>query len=137
MSWLFSFNGRIPRLSYFGGIILLTVVTLVIYAALALLVGMPQIPTATPSGAPPVPPPSGAGGTAAQVSMMPLLVMLPIWILSTWAGFALAAKRFHDMGSSGWLSLLLLVPLVGFIVVLVLLFKGGEAGQNQYGPAPA
>jgi uncharacterized membrane protein YhaH (DUF805 family) len=135
MSWLFSFNGRIPRLSYFGGIILLTVLTLIVYTAIALLVGMPQIPVTPPPGTPPAP--TGASGPAPQVSIVPLLVMLPIWLLSTWAGFALAAKRFHDMGTSGWLSLLLLVPLVGFIVVLVLLFKGGEPGSNQYGPAPA
>jgi len=42
-------------------------------------------------------------------------------------------KRCHDIGSSGWLSLIALIPLVGF---LYLLLYPGIAGPNQYGDDP-
>mgnify|MGYP001227414443 CR=1 FL=1 len=29
--------------------------------------------------------------------------------------FALAARRLHDTGRSGWLQLVLLIPLIGFV----------------------
>ena len=41
--------------------------------------------------------------------------------------------RLHDMNKSGWLMLLLLVPLVNFIFLLVLLFAPGTQGNNKYG----
>ena len=53
--------------------------------------------------------------------------------LTNIAGFTFAAAilflsvgRFHDMGSSGWWSLLLFVPLVGFFVWFYLLFSPPE-----------
>jgi len=45
------------------------------------------------------------------------------------------ALRLHDIGRSGWLSLLLLVPIVNFIFMLVLLFVPGD-DDNDYGLKP-
>lgn len=41
-------------------------------------------------------------------------------------------RRSHDMGWSGWTSLLALIPLVG----LVWLFKAGSPSANEYGAPP-
>ena len=49
---------------------------------------------------------------------------------------ALIARRLHDVGYSGWLQLVNLLPF-GFIVVLVLMVLPGTRGPNQYGPEPA
>lgn len=47
-------------------------------------------------------------------------------------------RRLHDLGQSGWWSLLSLVPLVGLFVQLYLLFARGQSESNQYGtPEPA
>jgi hypothetical protein len=43
------------------------------------------------------------------------------------AYFTLAVGRFHDIGVSGWWSLLLLVPIINVIIWLYLLFKPGAA----------
>jgi uncharacterized membrane protein YhaH (DUF805 family) len=49
-------------------------------------------------------------------------------------GIAVAVRRLHDTGRSGWWLLLMLVPLVGFIVLLVFFVSEGTPGTNQYGP---
>lgn len=45
-------------------------------------------------------------------------------------------RRFHDKNKSGWWCWISLVPLVGFILVLVWLCQRGTVGKNDYGPDP-
>ena len=48
------------------------------------------------------------------------------------------ARRFHDLGKTGWLQLIdLICPPIGPIVVLLMCLPDGEAGANKYGEAPA
>lgn len=49
---------------------------------------------------------------------------------------AVAVRRLHDRGQSGWFLLLSLVPF-GNIVVLVFLIMPGMPTDNQYGPVPS
>lgn len=56
-----------------------------------------------------------------------LLVLIPT--------LAVAARRFHDMGHSGWWQLLGIVPLIGAIIIFVWCARRGEDGPNKYGPA--
>jgi uncharacterized membrane protein YhaH (DUF805 family) len=49
---------------------------------------------------------------------------------------AVASRRAHDFGQSGWLAILCAVPYVGFIATLAFIFISGQAGANQYGPNP-
>ena len=37
----------------------------------------------------------------------------------------IAPKRLHDVNDSGWLALILLIPVFGFAYDIVLLFKKG------------
>jgi uncharacterized membrane protein YhaH (DUF805 family) len=48
---------------------------------------------------------------------------------------SLAARRLHDTGRSGWWQLILLVPLIGFIVLIVFLVQDSKE-DNEYGPNP-
>ena len=45
------------------------------------------------------------------------------------------ARRLHDTGLSGWLMLLVLVPIVGAIVLIVLWARRSD-GPNRWGAAP-
>ncbi len=45
-------------------------------------------------------------------------------------------RRLHDFNSSGWWTLLVLVPFVNFIFALVLIFAPGTVGENRFGPQP-
>ena len=47
-----------------------------------------------------------------------------------------AIRRMHDTGKSGWNVCWGLIPLVGWIIVIVMLCKPSEPGENQYGPEP-
>lgn len=49
---------------------------------------------------------------------------------------AVTVRRLHDTGRSGWWMLIILIPLIGFFVLLYWLVKPGDAGKNDYGHDP-
>jgi len=49
---------------------------------------------------------------------------------------AMATRRLHDIGKSGWWQLLYLIPIIGWIIVIVWLASKTEPIANAYG-APA
>jgi uncharacterized membrane protein YhaH (DUF805 family) len=49
---------------------------------------------------------------------------------------AVCVRRLHDTGKSGWFILISLIPIIGGIWLLVLMFIDGNPGENQYGPNP-
>ncbi len=51
-------------------------------------------------------------------------------------GIAVAVRRLHDIGRSGWWLLIALVPLVGIFVLLYWLATDSQPGANEYGPNP-
>jgi uncharacterized membrane protein YhaH (DUF805 family) len=78
---------------------------------------------------------AGAGHVPGRLSDPVLAsILLPGFVLFTWAKLALAAKRLHDIGKTGWISAVLFIPLIGFIAVIVLLCVRGDDYDNQYGP---
>ncbi len=48
---------------------------------------------------------------------------------------AIAARRLHDTGKSGWWQLVALIPILGLIILIILLVIKGEEKENKYGPA--
>lgn len=51
-------------------------------------------------------------------------------------GLAVAVRRLHDVGKSGWMILIALIPLIGAIWLLVLMVTDSNPGINQYGSNP-
>jgi len=51
-------------------------------------------------------------------------------------GLAAGVRRLHDTGKSGLFLLLGLIPLVGFIILIVLLAGQGQPQVNEYGSPP-
>jgi uncharacterized membrane protein YhaH (DUF805 family) len=47
---------------------------------------------------------------------------------------AVACRRLHDTDRSGWMQLIVLIPLVGFIILIVFLCQRGTDGPNRFGP---
>lgn len=123
---LFSFSGRISRSSFW----------VVNIALLLVNVAMRYLVVAIASG----------GYEAIQIAMA-------LWALfaipCVWIGLATQAKRWHDLGFSAWMVLLVLIPLAGTMLlwlwvpaaygVVVLAWLGfvrGSKGTNRYGDDP-
>lgn len=66
-------------------------------------------------------------GTMVLTSIFALALLVP--------SIAIAARRLHDTGRTGWWQLIMLVPLIGTIVLLIFLILDSD-DTNQYGPNP-
>ena len=49
---------------------------------------------------------------------------------------AVGARRLHDTNRSGWWQLICLIPVVGWIWLIVLMCFDGDAGDNRFGANP-
>lgn len=69
----------------------------------------------------------GAAGQAIG-GLYGLAVLLP--------SIGVAIRRLHDTNRTGWWILVGLIPIVGWIWIIVLLALAGDSGPNSYGPPP-
>ncbi|MDG2272356.1 MAG: DUF805 domain-containing protein [Halioglobus sp.] len=49
---------------------------------------------------------------------------------------AVACRRLHDTGKSGWWLLILIVPLIGWLVLVIFFVQDSQTEENQYGVCP-
>jgi len=106
---LFSFEGRIPRRSFWGVTLCSQLVILLLLSGVVVI--------------------NSAGLT--------FLVIVLLYIPTIWIQLAVSVKRWHDRDKSGWWILISLVPLIGAIWALIEngLLRG-TPGANSYGPDP-
>ncbi len=71
---------------------------------------------------------SSSAGIGLLAGLYGLAVLLP--------GIGVTVRRLHDTGRSGWWILIALIPLVGWIVLLVFMFLDSQPETNAYGPNP-
>lgn len=67
----------------------------------------------------------GAGEILANLLALGLLI----------PNIAVAVRRFHDIGKSGWWVLIAIVPILG-LIALIYFFVQPSEGPNKYGEAP-
>jgi uncharacterized membrane protein YhaH (DUF805 family) len=65
-----------------------------------------------------------------------LVFTILFWGLALLATFIPIKRRLNDLDHTGWLALLLLVPLVNLLLSLYLILWPGSPGHNSYGPRP-
>jgi uncharacterized membrane protein YhaH (DUF805 family) len=71
------------------------------------------------------------GGMTGMFMLTPifnLAVLLP--------SLGLGARRLHDTGMSGWWQVVGLIPVIGWLIIIVMLAQQGKTGPNEYGPDP-
>ncbi len=68
-----------------------------------------------------------SNGTGVVGGLASLALLIP--------NLAVGARRLHDTDRSGWLQLLLLIPLVG-VIILIVWWAGDSKGDNKHGPNP-
>lgn len=61
-------------------------------------------------------------------SIFALIMLIP--------SLAVAVRRLHDINKSGWLLLVIFIPVIGFIWLLIYFLRNGTYGPNQYGEDP-
>lgn len=105
---MFMLAGRIGRVRYFAYSCALAALALVLAAGILL----------TSSG------------------MMRGLLVTMLTVLLVPAIFVLVVRRLNDLDRSGWISLVLLIPLLNVALSLYAAFARGSAGANRFGPAP-
>ena len=49
---------------------------------------------------------------------------------------AAGARRLHDINKSGWMQLIVLIPIFGLLYLIYLLVQEGDVADNQYGAVP-
>lgn len=80
---------------------------------------------------------------AQQMLLQPLAVvnsagaLTKLFLLVTIIPFlSVGVRRLHDVNRSGWLLLVILVPILGQIVLLYFFLQKGTAGSNRFGDEP-
>lgn len=66
------------------------------------------------------------------IPLVNLLLLLIFFIPS----LAVAVRRLHDTGRSGWWVLIGIIPIIGAIVLFIFYCTDSQIGANQYGPNP-
>jgi uncharacterized membrane protein YhaH (DUF805 family) len=110
---VFKFSGRRNRQSY----ILLVLVQIAAVVGLAIVAGV---------------------ATAIVDTVAPLAYLLFVGVFAGFiavcvSGWASGSQRIRDFGQSGVWILLTLVPYVGWIVSLAIMFVPSTPGENRYG----
>ena len=77
--------------------------------------------------------PSLFQGAADGLPAFAVIIFGILYLAVLYFTFVFTIRRLHDRSHSGWLSLLLLVPLANIGIALYLLFAPGDAKSNAYG----
>ena len=112
-SRILNFSGRTSRLGY------LTYMLAIVVTAFTLMLLISAVASLLDVG------PDTAGVPV-------LLACMPV----VYAVFAATVRRLHDLGRSGWFSILLLVPLLNLFLIMFLMLAPGAGEDNAHGPAP-
>ncbi len=77
-----------------------------------------------------------------EATFSPLFFLLPnipiyiyglVWFLP---GLAVAVRRLHDIGKSGWNVLWGLLPIIGWIMLIYWYCQDSQLGENKWGANP-
>ena len=69
------------------------------------------------------------------IQELALLIIFIYYLGIIIPSLAATVRRLHDVGKSGWMVLISLIPFVGAIVLIVFLCMAGEQSDNDYGPS--
>lgn len=78
------------------------------------------------------------GGFDSDISGVITVGLCGTFLLATiLPSLGMIVRRLHDIGLSGWLSLVILIPTIGSLIILVFALIPTQARENQWGPVPA
>jgi uncharacterized membrane protein YhaH (DUF805 family) len=123
-----SFQGRVSRQPFWLGLLGLLIIQWIVGLVLGAVLGISMMGNIDPNMTP---------EQAMSQSMSGLVPLLIISLIFLYPTLAVYTKRWHDRNKSGWWSLILFVPIIGFFWWLIECgFLRGTEGMNDYGPDP-
>ena len=73
-------------------------------------------------------------GSYKNIGIGPLsIVFVAVMLIPS---LAVSARRLHDIGQSGWMTMLLWFPLIGWIWILIFWLTESNSYENYYGQCP-
>lgn len=114
-------RGRFARLAYLAWYLVISLV-IVLVAILGIAIFGNSASTTDPY---------------ANIGTASILIMAVAYIVFFYYAIVFTIRRLHDLNQSGWLSLLILVPLVNVFFMLYVMIAPGTKGSNNFGlPRP-
>ncbi|OTG67599.1 DUF805 domain-containing protein [Acinetobacter silvestris] len=110
-----SANGRFGRLSYLGWNMLLGFLVLLLGIIAAILV------------------PAVTNSASTVILFGTVIFAIIVYITLIYFTFIFTIRRLHDKNQSGWLSLLMLIPLINLFFFIYLSCVKGDESTNNYG----
>ncbi|MBC2666166.1 DUF805 domain-containing protein [Novosphingobium flavum] len=78
----------------------------------------------------------GYAGFYTSFDSAPGMISNLFWLLNFIPNLAVSVRRLHDQDRSGWLLLLMFVPVLGWFALFVMFCLNGTRGPNRFGPDP-
>lgn len=120
------FSGRARRREYWGTVLFNVIVqvalNVALVAVLAILFSSIEI-----------------NGEVTVSPLLFVLINIPRYIYSlVWLlpSLAVAVRRLHDIGKSGWNLLWIFLPIIGWIMLIYWYCQDSELGENKWGANP-
>lgn len=117
----FEFSGRSRRKEYW----LFTLFYFLVSVAISIVFGTPSYEQA-----------GFYAGFSTELSGTGGMVQNLFGLASLIPSLAVSVRRLHDQDRSGWLLLLIFIPLLGWFALFVLMCLNGTRGRNRFGPDP-
>ncbi len=114
-------NGRARRSEYWWFALIQALITLAPF-----IIGMGLVIAGT----------EGYSDTLGMIGGLFLLVSGVFWLAFVLPGICVTIRRLHDIGQSGWLLLLALIPSLGFLILFVMTVLPSQPYRNVHGPVP-
>ena len=124
LHFFFGFHGRVRRSSYFWG----ALAACALWSSLAVS-GLHAMNINIDDGL-------DSFGWRMTPSPIEALAVGALALIALWSSLALTVKRWHDVGVTGWFSILSLPPFANGVVFILLCLLPGTTGPNRYGPDP-
>ena len=71
-----------------------------------------------------------------EITNASVMANLSYMIIMMLPSMAVTVRRLHDIGKSGWMILIGLIPFVGSVWLFVLMLMDGQPEENKYGQNP-
>lgn len=115
-------QGRFNRLSYLGWYGLLSLICMLVLISMVSFFSMLAVQQDTVYTS-----------DFSVFSGVGVLLLISLWCIAIYLQLVFFIRRLHDLNKTGWLSLLLLVPVIQLFFTFYVLLAPGTPQRNDYG----